>query len=209
MKSATPICWIGSSIPEGNIRVYFYAKASAAQNFYADLVYGTSTPPATSLGCSFKTTPMALTTSYAIYSCDVAISSSLAGDRFGIRLGLNNAITSNVSIGWIAIKPWNSDMTASQATLGLGGSPSVGLWTGTGTLTYTSITAPGCQEQSLTITGAAAGDECSASTGASDIGTGFYYGGCRISAANTAKVKVCATATGTPSAVTWTGWARQ
>ena len=116
---------IGSEIPEGNIRVYFYAMASAAQNFYADIVYGTS-EPGTSLGCSFKTTPMALTTSYAIYSCDVAISSSLAGDRFGIRLGLNNAITSNVSIGWIAIKPWNSDFTATSATIGAGSTPITG-----------------------------------------------------------------------------------
>lgn len=79
---------------------------------------------------------------------------------------------------------------------------------GSGTLTYSSITAPGCAEQPLTITGAAAGDLCSASTGSSDIGTGYYYGGCRISATNTAQVKVCATATGTPTAVTWTGWAR-
>jgi hypothetical protein len=80
-------------------------------------------------------------------------------------------------------------------------------YSGSGTLTYTSITAPGCQEQPLTITGAASGDACYASP-ASDIGLTFYYGGCRVSAASTAQIKTCATATGTPTAATWTGWAR-
>lgn len=90
-----------------------------------------------------------------------------------------------------------------------GGSYILAEYKGSGTLTYTSITAPGCQEQPLTINNAAPGDQCSASTGVTDIGPAtFWYGGCRVQTANTALIKVCAAATGTPTAAVWTGWVR-
>lgn len=75
---------------------------------------------------------------------------------------------------------------------------------GSGTLSYSPITAPGCQEQPLAINGAFAGDVCYGSPGA-DIGPGMYYGGCRVSAQNTVQIKVCASVSGTPAAVTWLG----
>jgi hypothetical protein len=95
------------------------------------------------------------------------------------------------------------------ARIGTGGGYISAEFRGTGTLTYTSITAPGCQEQPLTINNAAPGDQCFASTGVTDIGPAtFWYGGCRVQTANAALIKVCATATGTPTATVWTGWAR-
>lgn len=102
----------------------------------------------------------------------------------------------------------NTGANAFNGSTKFGGSGSAfsAKYKGTGTLTYGAITAPACAEQPLTITGAAAGDACYASTGATDIGITFQYGGCRMSAANTAQVKVCATVTGTPTAVTWIGW---
>ena len=121
-EDGTPLI-IGTQIPAGEVRIYFYAEATSSQNLYADATYGTSSPGTTSLNCSFKTTPMALTTSYAQYYCDVNISTSLIGDRFAIRLGNSTSITNGVSIGWIAIKPWNSNLTATSATIGAGGTP--------------------------------------------------------------------------------------
>lgn len=118
---------IGTTIPTGESTLYFYAESiGGTQSFYADAVYGTSGNPGTSLSCSFKTTPMSLTTTYAVYSCPINISTSLIGDRFGIRLGVNHAITNGVSVGWIAIKPWNSDFAATSATIGAGSTPITG-----------------------------------------------------------------------------------
>ena len=127
MQEGNSFMIIGTTIPTGESTLYFYAESiGGTQSFYADAVYGTSGDPGTSLSCSFKTTPMSLTTTYAVYSCPINISTSLIGDRFGVRLGANHAITNGVSVGWIAIKPWNSDFAATSATIGAGSTPITG-----------------------------------------------------------------------------------
>lgn len=127
MQEGNSFMIIGTTIPAGESTLYFYAESiGGTQSFYADAVYGTSGNPGTSLSCSFKTTPMSLTTTYAVYSCPINISTSLIGDRFGVRLGANHAITNGVSVGWIAIKPWNSDFAATSATIGAGSTPITG-----------------------------------------------------------------------------------
>lgn len=97
---------------------------------------------------------------------------------------------------------------AGGASIGSSGSTIGAEYKGTGTLTYTAISAQTCQDQPLTITGSASGDQCSASP-ASDIGANLSNAGCRISASNTAQIRVCNPTTGslTPAAVSWTGWA--
>lgn len=130
-------------------------------------------------------------------------------DAIGFR---NNANSSDILIG----KNTSDQFTfggalASPAliapTIGASGSTINSDFKGSGTLTYTAIAANACQEQPLTITGAVSGDVCYASP-AADIGANFQYGGCRVSGANTAQVRACSGAGGTPSAQTWTGWAR-
>jgi hypothetical protein len=109
---------------------------------------------------------------------------------------------------WHAIAAINCSYPISATTLTVGGGSTINKeMKGSGTLTYGALTAPICADQPLTITGAAAGDVCWASP-ASTIGTNFSYSGCYISASNTAQVRVCALVTGTPNAVSWTGWAR-
>jgi hypothetical protein len=110
-------------------------------------------------------------------------------------------------MGNVTVTPAQTQFSL-PVVIGSAGSPIHGEFYGSGVLTFTSITAPGCQEQPLSISGAASGDVCFSSPIA-DIGAGYSYGGCRVSAANTVEIKVCATATGTPTAVTWIGWDRQ
>ena len=129
---------IGSQIPAGRMRIYFNARAASnGTQFDVDATYnsasGTSvsgTPaggapatgkPVTSLHCARTLT---LSTSYAVYSCDVD-SSGLEGDSFAIKLG-GKPLTSNVQVAWVALRPWNTDLTATSATFGEGGTPMKG-----------------------------------------------------------------------------------
>jgi hypothetical protein len=104
---------------------------------------------------------------------------------------------------------WSGNQTnMALITPAIGGGSTINAeYKGSGTLTYTAIGANACQEQPLTITGAASGDVCHGSP-AADIGANFSYGGCRVSGSNTAQLRVCSGAGGTPSAQTWNGWAR-
>lgn len=66
---------------------------------------------------------------------------------------------------------------------------------------FTAITAPACQEQTLTVTGAATTGTASVSPTAT-IGANFSWSSW-VSSSNTVSVRVCAFVTGTPTSVTW------
>ncbi len=110
---------IGQQIPAGKMRIYFSAKAiggtqvfdmSATQN----AIPGTN--PTTPLaGCSIAPT---LTTSYTLNSCDVD-TTAFNTYQFGIKLG-GNSLTNSVQVAWVAVKPWNTDLTTTSMTLGYG-----------------------------------------------------------------------------------------
>jgi hypothetical protein len=114
---------IGSQIPAGRMRIYFNAQAeSNGTRFDVDATHSSDRgEPATSLHCAGTLT---LTTRYAVYSCDVD-TSGMAGDSFGIKLG-GDRLNSNVQVAWIAINPWNTDFTATSATIGNGSTPMTG-----------------------------------------------------------------------------------
>jgi hypothetical protein len=67
---------------------------------------------------------------------------------------------------------------------------------------FTSITAPGCQDQTLTVAGAAATGIATVSS-SSTMGQNFSIGQAWVSSSNTVTVRVCAFVTGTPTKVTW------
>jgi hypothetical protein len=115
---------LGSQIPAGPMRVYIRAKSSAATTLFVDVGYSaTGGELATSLGCNLT---MSLTASYKVFSCDVN-ASTYSGDLFGIRLGNGSTVSSNVSIDWLAIVPWNSSAIATSLTLGQGTTPMTGV----------------------------------------------------------------------------------
>jgi len=66
---------------------------------------------------------------------------------------------------------------------------------------FTSITAGTCQDQTLTLTGAATTGTASVSPTAA-LGNGFSWSA-RVSASNTITVHVCSGTTGIPTSVTW------
>lgn len=66
---------------------------------------------------------------------------------------------------------------------------------------FTSIMAGTCQDQTITVTGAATTGDASVSPTAA-VGTGFSWSAW-VSAANTVSVHVCSGTTGTPTSVTW------
>ena len=110
---------VGSQIPATYLRVYFYLKASGSQAFPLDVTYGPSgSAPTTSLGCSLTPT---LTTTWTVYSCDVNASSVAAGSSFGIHLGSGSTTPAYaVSVGWVAVQPWNAALIASSLQVGFG-----------------------------------------------------------------------------------------
>ncbi len=89
--------------------------------------------------------------------------------------------------------------------VGPGGSTINKVLLGSGTLTYTAIAAQTCQEQNLTVTGAATTGAASASPQASLGNTNLSWSAW-VSASGTVSVRVCnpSAASITPSAVTWT-----
>lgn len=90
------------------------------------------------------------------------------------------------------------------------GTPPVTLIPGSATLTYTSISAQTCQEQTLTVNGATAGKGAFFSPAATLGNTNLSWSAW-VSASATISVRVCNPTTGaiTPNAVTWNGWVQQ
>ncbi len=92
--------------------------------------------------------------------------------------------------------------------IGTSGNTIGNVFSGTGTLTYTSIPANSCQAQTMTVTGVSTastfGIFCSPRS-ATFFSTTFGYGGAYGSASNTVGINVCNLTTGalTPTAVTW------
>ena len=94
----------GSQVPAGKVRFYVMAKANTSLSWSATLAAYASGPGYTSL-CTLSPT---LTTSYAVYSCD-ADATSYATQN--VYMSLSAAGTGNtISIAWIGIKPWFSDL---------------------------------------------------------------------------------------------------
>jgi len=92
------------------------------------------------------------------------------------------------------------------ASIGYGGSRMTAARSGLQTLTFTSIAAQTCQDQTLSVPSAVAGTAAFFSPGA-ELGAGLTWSS-RVSATGVVTVRVC-NATGgaiTPQAITWFGW---
>lgn len=197
-----------TSQDHGNLGVW-HSRNPACVQFYADSTHNNKLCRDTvSGGLIFTPEPAGI---FTISTNAVVSGGTITGGASGLTLNAGgsgqNVTLTPTGAGVVNIAAANL-FAQGGAKIGGAGTLITADYRGTGTLTYTAITAATCQEQPLTITGAAAGDACFASTGASDMGVNFAYSGCRISAANTAQVKVCSAATATPTAVAWTGWAR-
>ncbi len=96
---------IGNQIPATKMRAYFKAKIVTAGYWWAD-VQANESGTWTSLGCDAT---WALTTSYAVYSCDND-ATGLAGDAFRIVLSGYGMPATNVSVAWIGLRPIPTDM---------------------------------------------------------------------------------------------------
>lgn len=124
MISGTTAATAGQ-IPAGEDRIYFFGWASAGgTSFKLDADYGTiGTNPTSSLSCGGSSggETFTLGTTPALYYCDIAVSSALAGDGFGISLNSNSAtLAADVHIDWLGVKPWNTDLLTTNLTLGGG-----------------------------------------------------------------------------------------
>lgn len=182
------------AISSGSSDMLTYMQQQTDGSFLINPNFGGSPSYVTSNG-GFKATNFESSSANPASTGQLRLASS---DAVAFR---NNANTGDIFIG----KNASDNITLPSLIIG-GGSTITSVVKGSGTVTFTSITAPACQEQSLTITGASGGDACFASP-AGDIGSSFINAGCRISTTNTAQIKVCATVTGTPASTTWTGWA--
>jgi hypothetical protein len=110
---------IGSQVPATKLRVLMSAKASTANtHFQFDAMY-VSGNSLRSLGCKFSASPATLTTTYAVYACDVD-ATGFSGQRFGVHLGNGAATSANIQIAWIGIRPWTSDLPTESLQIGSG-----------------------------------------------------------------------------------------
>ena len=100
-------------------------------------------------------------------------------------------------------------LNGSGVTVGEGGMIH-NIYSGSAILTFPSIPAQSCQEQTLTVRGAVAGQGAFFSPGAS-LGNPNLSWSSWISANNTVSVRVCNPSNNAvrPSAVTWNGWVQQ
>lgn len=100
-------------------------------------------------------------------------------------------------------------LNGSGVTVGAGGTIH-NIYSGSGKLTFPSIAAQNCQEQTLTVKGAVAGQAAFFSPGAS-LGNPNLIWSSWISANNAVSVRVCNPSEKeiTPAAVTWNGWVQQ
>lgn len=110
---------IGSQIPATKLRLLMSVKASTANTaFHFDALYA-SGGVGHSPGCSFSASPASLTTSYAVYACNVD-ATGFSGQRFGIHFGNGAATTADIQIAWIGIRPWTSDLPTESLQIGSG-----------------------------------------------------------------------------------------
>jgi len=100
-------------------------------------------------------------------------------------------------------------LNGSGMTVGAGGMIH-NIFSGSAILTFPSISAQSCQEQTLTVRGAVAGQGAFFSPGAS-LGNPNLSWSSWVSANNTVSVRVCNPSNNVvrPSAVTWNGWVQQ
>jgi hypothetical protein len=84
------------------------------------------------------------------------------------------------------------------------------IYSGSAILTFPSIAAQTCQEQTLTVRGAVAGQGAFFSPGA-NLGSANLSWSSWISANNTVSVRICNPSEKaiTPLPVTWNGWVQQ
>ena len=101
--------YVGSQVPAGKMRVYFKLKAASGTSFPV----GAKANVSTSLGCTGS--PFSVTTSYAVYSCDVD-TTAYSGNSMLISLG-GGSTTANVSVAWIGIRPWDTNTISTGLTL--------------------------------------------------------------------------------------------
>ncbi len=94
----------GSQIPAGKVRFYVMAKANTSLSWSANLASYTSGSGYNTL-CAISPT---LTTSYAVYECD-GDATTYTGTNAYMSLGAPGS-GNTVSVGWIGIKPWFSDL---------------------------------------------------------------------------------------------------
>lgn len=119
----------------------------------------------------------------------------------------------SLSDGTLAVFPKGGHGTialnGSGVTVGAGGTIH-NIYSGSAILTFASISAQSCQEQTLTVKGAVAGQGAFFSPGAS-LGNPNLSWSSWVSANNTVSVRVCNPSNDLvrPSAVTWNGWVQQ
>jgi hypothetical protein len=105
----------------------------------------------------------------------------------------------------------NHTTVYNSVTIGSTGSAMNQAVSGSATLTFTAISAQTCQEQSITVTGAASGKAAFFSPAASLNASAGLSWSSWVAASNIVNVRVCNVTSGslTPNAVTWNGWVQQ
>ena len=94
---------LGSQVPAGKMRVYFFAKAAAGTNMTVSVQAGVT---------GLVSCTGAVSTSYALSWCD-ADASSYSGQQFILNF---SAVSQTVQIAWIRIRPWDTDLLATSLT---------------------------------------------------------------------------------------------
>jgi hypothetical protein len=110
---------IGSQIPATKLRLLMSVKASTANTPFRFDALDVSGDTGRSLGCGYSVSPASLTTSYAVYACDVD-ATGFSGQRFGIHFGNGAATAADIQIAWIGIRPWTSDLPTESLQIGSG-----------------------------------------------------------------------------------------